>query len=410
MNPWSLLTVRGRSLLIVGLLGSAATFVLGQRDLAWASLLIALLPLAALLNVGLPLWRIEPRREVRPTQFPVDHQADVRLRLSAGRRFAIGLLHFEDVVPPDLGTRPRFRLHNLLGDWRREVSYAITGYGRGRHRLGPLLVRSFDALGLAHRDRALDVLTDVLVTPKVYELDPAAVGSQGVSADASQHRSGLVGQDDVLVREYQHGDDVRRVHWRSTARHERLMVRREEQAWDPRAKVVLDSRLVAHGGDGSASSFEWAVSAVTSICLHLLQRGFQLSVLDSQGLLDIGVDADRTTVADRLLPVMAEEVLSGQASLRHSLSSGSHARTELVIAVLGRLSATDLALLVDSEVGLTGVLFLLDVPTFAGLGHDSTLANTAATLRDHRWQVVVVDAETTVTAAWEQLRRSRENQ
>ena len=69
------------------------------------------------------------------------------------------------------------------------------------------------------------------------------------------------GEDDVIPREYRTGDELRRVHWKSTARSGELMVRREEHPWRTRATVFLDTRAVAHRGQGPASSFEWAVSA-----------------------------------------------------------------------------------------------------------------------------------------------------
>src|SRR3712207_9395429 len=90
-----------------------------------------------------------------------------------------------------------------------------------------------------------------MVTPRVVPL-PAirTIGGGGNTGEARPHRIGVVGQDDVLVREYRQGDDVRRIHWRSTARLGDLMVRREEQSWAPSASIVLDSRAAAHGGRG----------------------------------------------------------------------------------------------------------------------------------------------------------------
>jgi uncharacterized protein (DUF58 family) len=80
--------------------------------------------------------------------------------------------------------------------------------------------------------------------------------------------------EDVTTREYRRGDDLRRVHWRSTARTGELMVRREEQPWQSRATVVLDSRRTAHRGTGAASSLEWLVAAAASVAVHLTHAGF----------------------------------------------------------------------------------------------------------------------------------------
>ena len=66
----------------------------------------------------------------------------------------------------------------------------------------------------------------------------------------------MAGEDDVIPRAYRDGDELRRVHWRSTARYGELMVRREEQRWRNRATVLLDSRSISHMGTGAGSSFE----------------------------------------------------------------------------------------------------------------------------------------------------------
>ena len=96
-----------------------------------------------------------------------------------------------------------------------------------------------------------------------------------------------MGQDDAPIREYRHGDDLRRMHWRSTARVGELMVRREEQAWDPSATVMLDTRASAHAGEGMQHSLEWAISAAASIAIHFLEDGFSVEIYEADGSMRI---------------------------------------------------------------------------------------------------------------------------
>ena len=69
------------------------------------------------------------------------------------------------------------------------------------------------------------------------------------------------GDDFYALRDYVVGDDLRRVHWPSTARHDELMVRQDEMPWQGRATVLLDVRRAAH----TAASLELAVSAAASV-------------------------------------------------------------------------------------------------------------------------------------------------
>ena len=65
------------------------------------------------------------------------------------------------------------------------------------------------------------------------------------------------------------------------------MVRREEQAWDPSASLILDSRVSAHAGRGMHNSIEWAISAAASVALHFLEDGFSVEIYEADGPLHI---------------------------------------------------------------------------------------------------------------------------
>ena len=85
------------------------------------------------------------------------------------------------------------------------------------------------------------------------------------------------------MREYRRGDDLRRVHWRSSAHAGELMVRREEQPWQSRATLYVDNRRSAHRGTGPASSLEHAVGIAASVAVHLVQRGFSVRLVTAPG-------------------------------------------------------------------------------------------------------------------------------
>lgn len=414
-NPWRMLTARGRGLLVLGLVGLVASLGWGQRDLAWVSLLLVILPVAALLIVGRSKLHLVCERVVEPARATLGSRMTTSLRLRKEGGAPIGLLRFEERVPQQLGRRPRFAIHQFSGEWERVLTYPLIGLARGRYEVGPLLVRVLDPFGLARIDRAFRATTEVLVTPEVLPLSATrAASSTGMSGESTPQRIGLVGQDDVLVREYQQGDDVRRVHWRSTARMGELMVRREEQAWDPTVTLLLDSRLASHGGTGRASSLEWAISAVTSIAHHLLSSGFRLTVVDADGVVIQSGIEDPFASREALLLAMTDEQATYQGTLDAALEVANRSRRgEMVIAVLGRLTHTDVETLTALRTGRTqGLALVLDVDSFspralAGSPHMvAEHADAVRVLREQSWGVVEVPLGMSVPDAWQAFERS----
>src|SRR5439155_14153876 len=77
------------------------------------------------------------------------------------------------------------------------------------------------------------------------------------------------------MREYQIGDDLRRIHWPSVARRGRLMIRQDESARRSLATVILDTRVGAFG-QAYSEPFEKAVSVAGSLGVHLARGGFAL--------------------------------------------------------------------------------------------------------------------------------------
>jgi hypothetical protein len=190
----------------------------------------------------------------------------------------------EDQVPYVLGTRPRFVLEGIGHGWHREVAYQIRSDVRGQFEIGPMTVRISDPFGLVELGRSFRTTVPITVVPRTVPLPQIPLGGAWTGSGDNRPRAFATGSaEDVTVREYRHGDDLRRVHWRSSARVGELMVRREEQPWQSRATLFLDNRARAHRGQGLASSLETAVSAAASIAVHLSQRGFTVRLVTATG-------------------------------------------------------------------------------------------------------------------------------
>lgn len=267
------LTGRGRCFLYGAAAAAVCSLLFGEKDFLRVGVLLATLPLLAAWNVGRSRYRLACSRVLEPNRVQVGMTARVLLRLENLSNFTTGTLLLEDRLPYSLGTRPRLVLERLTRRHASSVAYTVRADVRGRFEVGPLVVRLTDPFGLCELTRSFPGADHLVVIPQVVPLPMVRLAGEYAGAGDSHARSVAVhGDDDAATREYRHGDDLRRVHWRSTARTGELMVRREEQPWESRATIVLDTRTWAHRGEGPTASFEWAVSAAASIAEHLRRK------------------------------------------------------------------------------------------------------------------------------------------
>jgi uncharacterized protein (DUF58 family) len=188
------------------------------------------------------------------------------------------------------------------------AAYRLPTERRGILRVGPLAVEVTDPFGLAGLSTTAAPVTELTVWPAVVDVDPLphtlSDDPHGGADQASALASG--GEDFYALRAYEPGDDLRRVHWRSTARWDELLVRQDERPWQGRATVVLDARRGSH----SVASFERAVSAAASVVVACWRRHFLLRLVDTTGY-DSGAAAGTAHVEALLERLAAVEPVEG---------------------------------------------------------------------------------------------------
>jgi len=311
--------------------------------------------------VGRSRYKLACTRSLDPGRAPVGSSARVILRLQNMSRLPTGTLLLEDRLPYALGSRPRVVLERLGAHQASSVAYTVRADVRGRYPIGPLVIRLTDPFGLCELNRSFPSVDRLIVIPQVVTLPTVRLAGEYAGTGDSRARSVAVhGEDDAATREYRRGDDLRRVHWRSTARTGELMVRREEQPWESRATVVLDTRVFAHRGEGPTASFEWAVSAAASISMHLRHAGYKLRLVTGSG-----VDVDATEVGGEgvILDTLADVKLAQNGDIS-VLVEQVRRRSDggLVIGLFGALTV---AIMGSVAADLTGILASVAI---AGLG------------------------------------------
>ncbi len=292
------------------------------------------------------------QRLVVPNPVHAGERTTVEVRITssdpAGRARLAGLKFAEQAATELSAGRP-LRARVQRGPGIVTVAYGVEAARRGRWPLGPLVVTRSDVFGVASSTASLGESAEVTVWPAVTALpapsdvlvgepDRVALGARSPSTD------------DASLRDYREGDDLRRVHWRSSARLGELLVRSDERAGMRPVSVLLD--LPARYGH-----VEWSISLAASMALAMLEAGHPVRLLDgitehTQGgaapFLHTRHQGARAALLDRTVD-LAPPHGQGEGSSRliksaHLLDS-TEAGGEIVLAVLGPLAANTRAAL-----------------------------------------------------------------
>jgi uncharacterized protein (DUF58 family) len=307
--------------------------VLGLVQLAVLAFVAVLTLLAAFVWVRIRDPLLAGRRELKE-RLQVGVQGRVDLVVAADRTTAT--LSVNDAF--DGGRRAaRLLLAPLHAGEEARAAYRFPTDRRGRYEVGPLRVTVADPFALFERTRVVLGTEEVIVYPRVRDVfAPPETGGLDLDREQPRVRSRIEPSGEFhTLREYAPGDDLRHVHWRSTARRGHLMMRQNEARRRTPVLVMLDVRPGAH----DRASFERAVEACASIVTAIERTGRPVEVMTSTGQM-IGAPGRRHlgTVMDELA------VVEPHGPDRIS-ASDSRYRSGALVAIIGRAQPNDAAAL-----------------------------------------------------------------
>ncbi|NUT99790.1 MAG: DUF58 domain-containing protein [Saccharothrix sp.] len=404
------LTTRGRCLLAAGFAAGLCAVVLNERDLLRVAAFVVALPVLAAWLAQRARVGLHASRFLHPSRVQVGAATEVKVELRSAGRLPTGGLLLEDAVPYALGARPRFVVERLPRNTVTALRYPLKPVMRGIQQVGPLMARITDPFGLAEFDRELAGRSKLVVVPRVVGLAGLPSGSgMGAGDDGSIRLRAGQGEDDAVVRQYRHGDDLRKVHWRSTARRDELMVRVEERPWRGGTTVLLDHRQTAHRGTGPNSSLEWAVSFAASVCLHLHRFGHQVRLVGDDGRVLAGGSGDGGHSDAVVLDALAALQPSHRREPAVGLDPGAG---QEVIAILGGSTPAVVDALVRNRPrGMRSLAVVMDVGAWAAGGEDPAPGPEEARglLTAAGWGAVVARPSTPMGQVWQELCHSAGN-
>jgi uncharacterized protein (DUF58 family) len=250
----------------------------GEDLLLAIAVFLAVAVLGGSLYVKLAAPRLMLQRTINPDQLHDGERAIVDLRVESRRR--VYRVALEDRVH-GLGAAS-FVADRIASGESMAGRYEVLCRPRGVYKVGPAKVSIGDPMGFVESTSHFGGSGRLVVFPRVEELEGVPTG-RGQDQTINTSRAAFWhsgGEDFFTLREYHQGDDLRKVHWPSSARRDELMIKQLEMPWQSRAFVILDPRVEPHA---SSESFEQAVRGAASVLKHLFRSGYTPTIWAGSG-------------------------------------------------------------------------------------------------------------------------------
>ncbi|MFT4137008.1 DUF58 domain-containing protein [Microbacterium sp.] len=400
MKAWPL-TVRGTGAVVLAGVSLLLAGELGVVELVYVAVLLLAAVAAALATLYLARRSDAVARAFDPDVATVGAECTVTVWVALRGALPASQGRWSDALGPGLYGRAE-GVFPATGpgsaDRTLELDYRVRTDLRGIRPVGPLTVVVTDPFGFARRRHVLGGRTPLTVTPALVPLAGlrGLPGEAGGSLHSATHQLGQ-GSDNLIPRAYAPGDSMRRIHWRSSAHHDALMVRQEEQESTPDATVVLDRSLhrwerEALQTPGADPGFESAMSACLSAVARLVREGYDVATLDSDGAalgepVRSGDEAGIEELAIGLATLTARRE-DRLADLRRVFGT---ATTGPLVVIVGRFDEQDAATLAPLAARATFPVLLAVAPVRRALAHAAAAG----------WHAAAIGPDLDLAAAWE---------
>ena len=315
------------------IVAAAASFAIGRVfgliELYVVGVGVVIAVLVAVISVQRRLPPLSVKRIVSPSMVSVGEPARVDIQLANLGRQASPYLQLWEPVGNNGGAP--MQLAKLGPGQAASAAYRVPTARRGLIRTGPLRALRRDVLGLTQRTTTLAGTEEVLIVPHTVGLPFPSVGSSGRLGQHLRMKSwGQTGTEFHSLREYQRGDDIRRINWKASARATSLIVRETALEGIRRCTVVLDMSASEYVG----SSFEQAVVAAASVTASSAHTGVATRFVTH------GVDLRGPDVAANTLRWLATVEPIADVPEMVSMNSGMSEGMGLLVLVTGSVSST----------------------------------------------------------------------
>ena len=162
-----------------------------------------------------------------------------------------------------------------------EIKYDYICFKRGEYKMGPFVVYFFDPLNLFFFKRLYHVYSGVVVYPQIFRIDKFPPLTRSILPWFGIETARSSGDDDEFygVREYKEGESVKKIHWISSARKNKLIVKQFQLQSFFGTTIIFNLEKAKNIGQGKESVAEYIIKIAASVAKYLTDRGVSIELL-----------------------------------------------------------------------------------------------------------------------------------
>ncbi|MBU4419316.1 MAG: DUF58 domain-containing protein, partial [Candidatus Omnitrophica bacterium] len=162
-----------------------------------------------------------------------------------------------------------------------EIKYDYLCFKRGEYKMGPFVVYFFDPLNLFFFKRIYYVYSGAVVYPRIFRIEKFPALTRSILPWFGIETARSSGDDDEFygVREYKDGESVKKIHWLSSARKNKLIVKQFQLQSFFGTTIIFNLEKARNLGEGKESVAEYIIKIAASVAYYLTEKGISIELL-----------------------------------------------------------------------------------------------------------------------------------
>jgi uncharacterized protein (DUF58 family) len=340
----------------------------GESVLYRVSYFLAIITVSSYVCVRLKLWRLDMRMQGKLYAVQVGDTLRWYVYVDNNSPFPTGWV--EIALMSNMPANVSGIAASIGARKQEQLEMQVFCYARGVYRIGPLLARTHDPLGLFRAQTMRGNPVKVVVQPPIVPLPYFRLPAAGRSGEESiRYRSQTRTPNVATIREYIYGDGLNQIHWLSTAKSGQLMSKEFDSGGGGEVWVVLDLERRVHHSQGTDRTDEYAVAIAASLAQLAVREEHLLGLVaygDHEYLLPLsGGSQQMGRVLETLILSKTEGVDSlGEVLVKNAGQFGKSASLLIVTSSTATEWISTLRKL--RRCGLNIVVVLIDPASFGG--------------------------------------------